>query len=92
MKEYENILEAKADMEKTLEEIKQQTKKTLVNVLVSGVVAGCASIVFDTLVGRYLPKNVRGITKIGISAASFMIPSYIGDKAGSLADKIMEEE
>lgn len=88
---YDEMIEAREAMEEAKKELTITAKKSIVNVLTYGVVAGSATYVVDKIASAYLPKNLKGLPKIGMLALTFLIPEIIGQKAGALADKIMEE-
>lgn len=91
-KAIEEMKELKEEIEKGIESLKSTAKDSMITLSVRAIVSGCAYNVVDKLAGMFLPKNLRGIAKIGAAAGTFFIPELIGNLAANKVESILEEE
>lgn len=84
--------EARAGAEAAIEELKTATQDTAISIATRTVVAVCAMKVVDALAGAFLPKNLRGVAKVGVAAGTYLIPELIANKAGDAVNKILKED
>lgn len=84
--------EARAGAKAAIEELKAATQDTAISIATRTVVAVCAMKVVDALAGAFLPKNLRGVAKIGVAAGTYLIPELIANKTGEVVDKILKED
>lgn len=84
--------EVRAGAEAAVEELKTVTQDTAISIATRTVVAVCAMKVVDALAGAFLPKNLRGVAKVGVAAGTYLIPDLIANKAGDAVNKILKED
>ena len=93
MKAAKEELEALRDeVNEGIENLKQTAKESAITVIVRSIVAACAYGAVDKLAGAFLPKNLRGIAKVGAAAGTFLLPEIIGNVAANKVEEILQED
>jgi len=88
----EELEELRDEVNAGIETLKQTAKESAVTVVVRSIVAACAYGAMDKLAGVFLPKNLRGIAKVGAAAGSFLIPEIIANAAATKVEEILQED
>lgn len=91
-KTIEEMKKLKEEIESSIDSLKSTAKESFISLIMRSIVAGCASNAIDSLSKAFLPKNLRGIAKIGVTAGTFFLPEIIGNIAANKVESILEED
>lgn len=87
----EEMEELKKEVEKSIETLQNVAKERAVTIMMRTLVAACTSHLVGKATEAFLPKELKGVTKLGVAFGTFLIPELVGNMAADRVERILRE-